>query len=71
MRRAVLRRSTLGEPEVANLCPPVKAARGSVVLVGVIERAIVNWVYGDIAVIAPAIARGALAACAVKKMLFT
>jgi hypothetical protein len=67
---AVLRRGALRKPEVPDLCPPVKAGRGGVVLVRVVEGAVVHRIDRDIAVIAPAIARAALAAGAVKEMLF-
>jgi len=69
MRRALLRRCALGEPEVADLRAPVEAGRRRIVLVCVIERAIVYRIDCEIAVIAPAIGRSTLAAGPVEKML--
>ena len=69
MSRPTLRRSALGEPEVANAGAPVEARCGRVVLVCVIECAIVHGIDGDIAVIAPAIGGAALATRTVEEML--
>ncbi len=71
MRSSLLRRSALSKPEVADAGAPIEAGRGLVVLVRVVERAVVYWINGEIAVIAPAIGSACLAARAVKKMLFT
>ena len=69
MRRALLRRCALGESEIADARAPVEAGRRRVVLVCVVEGAVVHRIDCDIAVIAPAIGGGALAAGAVEKML--
>jgi len=69
MARAVLRRCALDKPEVADTRAPVEAGRRGVVLVCVVERAIVHRIDRDIAVIAPAIGGGTLAAGPVEKML--
>jgi hypothetical protein len=70
MRRAFLWRSALGKLEVADAREPVKAGRGGVVLVGVIEGAIVDRIDCDIAVITPAIGGARLASRSIEKMLF-
>jgi len=70
MRRALLRRSALGKLEVADARAPVKAGRGRVVLVRVIEGAIVDRIDCDIAVITPAIRCSTLASRSIEKMLF-
>ena len=72
MRRPFLRCGALGKLEVADACTPVKAGRGRVVLVRVIEGAVVDWINGHIAVIAPAIAgTGSLAARSSHENSFT
>ena len=70
MPRALLRRCALGEPEVTDAGAPVEAGRRRVVLVCVVECAVVHRIDCDIAVIAPPIGRGTLAAGPVEKMLF-
>ena len=69
MTRALLRRCTPGESEVADNGAPVEAGRSRIVLVCVVKRAIVHRIDSDIAVIAPAIGRGTLTAGSVEKML--
>ena len=54
------------ENEIADARPPIKTASGGVVLVRVVERAIVDGINGNIAVIAPAIGRACLATGAIK-----
>ena len=71
MRGAFLRRGAPCKFEIADTCTPVKAGSGSVVLIGIVKRAVIHWINGDIAVIAPAIGGAGLAAGAVKKMLFS
>jgi len=68
---ALLRRSALSKPEVADAGAPIEAGRGLVVLARVVERAVVHRIDGEIAVVAPAIGGGALTARAVEKMLLT
>jgi len=70
MRRAFLRRGTLGELEITDPGAPVKAGCRLVVLICVIKGAIVHRIDRYIAVIAPAIGGSTLAARAVEKMLF-
>ena len=69
MACALLRRCALDKPEVADTRAPVEAGRRRVVLVCVVERAIVHRVDCEIAVIAPPIGGGTLAAGPVEKML--
>ena len=71
MRSALLRRSALSKPEVADACAPIEASRCLVVFVRVVEGAVVHGIDGEIAVIAPAIGGASLATGAVEKMLFT
>ena len=71
MRRTFLRRSALCELEVANASAPVELRRGLVVLVGVVERAVVHRIDGQIAVVSPSITRCTLTTCAIEKMLFS
>ena len=71
MRSSLLWRSALSKPEVADAGAPIEAGRGLVVLIRVVERAVVHRIDCEIAVIAPAIGRSALATRAVKKMLLT
>ena len=70
VRSASWRRGALGKLEVANTRAPVEAACRLMVFVRVIEGAIVRWINGHIAVVAPAAAGVSLAASAVKKVLF-
>jgi len=70
MRSAPLRRSALGEFEVADACTPAKAGSGRVVFVRVVERAVVHRVNRDIAVVSPAIGRARLATGSIKEVLF-
>ena len=69
MHSALLWSGASGKPEIANACPPVEAGRRRVVLVRVVKGAVVHWIDGEIAVIAPAIRGATLAAGAVEKML--
>ena len=71
MRSALLRRSALGKPKIADARTPVEAGRRLIVFVRVVEGAVIHRINGDIAVIAPAIGGACLATGAVKKMLFT
>lgn len=71
MRCAILGRCTLNEPEVADTRAPVEAGRRRVVLVCVVKRAVIHRIDCDIAVIAPAIGSGTLAARPIEKMLLT
>ena len=71
MRCTFLRRSTLGEFEVADAGAPIEAGRSLVVLVRVVEGAVVHRIDCEITIIAPAIGSACLAAGAVEKMLLT
>jgi len=71
MRRACLGSGALGEFEIPDPCAPVKAARGGIIFVSVIEGAVVDGINGKIRVIPPAIRSAALASGAIKKMLLT
>src|SRR4026207_2506291 len=68
---ALLRRSALSKPEVADAGAPIEAGRGLVVLIRVIERAVVHRIHGEIAVIAPPVGSTALAALPIENMLLT
>ena len=64
------RRAALGELEVADARAPVELAVRRVVLVRVPERAVVDRVDGQRAVVAPAVAGTGLAAGAVEEVRF-
>src|SRR6185312_5304668 len=65
------RRAALGELEAADARAPVELARRRVVLARVPERAVVDRVDRERAVVAPAVAGAGLAAGAVEEMRLT
>src|SRR4051794_16939980 len=68
---SLLQRRALSKSEIPDAGAPIEAGRGLVVLIRVVERAVVHRIDGEIAVFAPAIGRGALAARPIEKMLLT
>ena len=64
-------RNALGELKVTDTGPPVKLARGRVILVRVPKSAVILRIYAQRAIVAPTIASTALAAGARKESSFT